>query len=1119
MNRKDLWRRCVIALWFFAAWSAEGGLYSNTVSPGNVPWPGGVVPYVIDPALSPAEQQTYLNGLREFELVANVQFVARTSQTQYIFFKYNPNGPNLVSGSNPQLVEINLLTRGQICHEMGHSFGLQHEHSRPDRDGFVTVLSGNITAGNEHFFNIDSNATAHAAYDFESVMHFGRNVFSTQPGVLDTLQAKPGFERFQPRMGGLALSKGDRAVMKFLYGAGPALSSVVTNTSETGVGSLRAAMHFVSDNPAATITFNIPTSDPNFANGVFTIRPTGYLAPLVIDGAIIDGTTQPGYAGNPLIVLEGSQILPVVGDVPGLLVYAANCTVKGLSFHRFPWVGLALLFADAHHNAIRGCWFGLNHAGTASAPNVTQGVFISSGAHTNTIGGTTVADRNVISGNGQYGIWISGATTRANVVSGNYIGTSLNGLAAVPNAFGGVIATDGSYQNVIGGTPPGARNVISGNASTGVWITGAGVDQNTVRGNYIGLTASGTAALPNTSAGLYIISGAENNLVADNVISGNRIQGIAIADPGTNGNSVIGNYVGTNAAGTAAIANGFTDIAMDIYSSGIAVFGGAKSNVIGGTTAAARNVISGNAAYGVGIDGVGTENNIVRGNYIGTNAAGTAALGNGFADPPSFFLYAGAAIFGGATTNTIGGIVPGAANLICGNGGQGVLIADAGSNLNLVQGNLIGTNAAGSTVLGNNYAGVSIFGGAQSNTIGGTSAPARNIISGNKSQGIAFFDTTTSGNLVQGNFIGTNAAGNAAVANMFSGVEFFAAQGNLIGGLAGARNVISGNGDFGILFTGADTTNNRIEGNTIGGDVLGGGQIPNAFSGVGIFEGHDNTVGGTTVGSSNLITGNTEDGVRIGVDAVRNSIRGNSIFNNVGVGIGLVDGGNLALPPPSLSGATLDTATRVQGSLTSTANTSFRIEFFSNPPAPGSDEGRNFLGGIDVLTNGSGAASFNATLAPIVPAGHVISASATSAAGNTSQFSQVVSVTSLDSDGDGIPNAYENTNGLDPNVNDAALDKDGDGLTNSAEFRAGTDPQSAASRFRVSAATRTANDFAITFTSILGKTYRVEFRDDLASPNWTLLEDQISATGTSTQITDFGAGLLPRRFYRASVQP
>src|ERR1700682_2170197 len=211
--------RYAIAISLFAFRTATAGLYVNTISPGNVPWPGGTVPYVIDSALSAAQQQTYLNALREYELAANVHFVPRTSETQYILFKYDPLGFDQVSGSNPQIVSVSSLTRAQILHEMGHSFGLLHEHTRSDQSTYVNVLTANITTGNQHWFNVDPNGTSQGSYDFESVMHFPRDLFSTQPGVLDTLQAKTGYEKLQPRMGGFALSKGDRAVMKFLYGA------------------------------------------------------------------------------------------------------------------------------------------------------------------------------------------------------------------------------------------------------------------------------------------------------------------------------------------------------------------------------------------------------------------------------------------------------------------------------------------------------------------------------------------------------------------------------------------------------------------------------------------------------------------------------------------------------------------------------------------------------------------------------------------------------------------------------------------------------------------------------------------------------------------------------------
>ena len=193
--------------------TTRAGFAYNGISPASPPWPGGVIPFVIDPALSPQQQQTYLDGIREWELAGNITFIARTNEADYAFFTYDPSGPNRVSGSQPQLVEINQLTRSQICHETGHSLGLDHEHIRPDRDNFVTVETANIIPGNEFWFDINPNGVTNAAYDFESVMHFSRNLFSIDPPNLDTLTAKPGFEVFQPRMGNFALSRGDRAII------------------------------------------------------------------------------------------------------------------------------------------------------------------------------------------------------------------------------------------------------------------------------------------------------------------------------------------------------------------------------------------------------------------------------------------------------------------------------------------------------------------------------------------------------------------------------------------------------------------------------------------------------------------------------------------------------------------------------------------------------------------------------------------------------------------------------------------------------------------------------------------------------------------------------------------
>ena len=153
---------------------------------------------------------------------------------------------------------------------------------------------------------------------------------------------------------------------------------------------------------------------------------------------------------------------------------------------------------------------------------------------------------------------------------------------------------------------------------------------------------------------------------------------------------------------------------------------------------------------------LGTKGNVVEGNEIGTNTPGNTALPNG---------NNGVDIVSGASFNTVGGTVAGSANVISGNAYNGVVIAFAGASDNLVEGNLIGTDAGGTVALPNGANGVEIQGGATNNTIGGTTAGARDIISGNGYAGVLITDSGTNGNVVEGDYIGTNAAGTAALAN------------------------------------------------------------------------------------------------------------------------------------------------------------------------------------------------------------------------------------------------------------------------------------------------------------------------------------------------------------------
>lgn len=983
----------VVAACFALAASAPGGFFYPGTATNTVPWPGGVVPYEFATNLTALQRQIYLDGLREWELAANVRFVPRSNETQYVLFKFDPFGPNFVSGANPQTVEVNSLSRAQVCHEMGHSFGLNHENIRPDRDTFLTVLSNNVSSGNLFWFTIDPAGVTNGAYDFESVMHLGRDFASVQPGVLDTQQANPGYERFQPRMGNLALSRGDRAALAAFYGP-PAvpLTNIVTTTADGGPGSLRAALYYALDHPGTTITFNIPTNDPGFTNGVFVIKPTGHLPPLVTDGTVIDGSTQPGFAGPPLIFVDGSGTIPEAyapGTVTGLLIFAANCTVKNLSFRRFNWNGLTLRYPDATNNTIAGCWCGLDETGTNAAPNALQGILIFDGASRNIIGGTNATARNVLSGNAQYGVWVSGSNTAGNRILGNYIGTDWAGARAVSNAFGGVILTDQTTGNTVGGDTTSARNVISGNVNAGLWITGAGVESNVVAGNFIGLNAAGAAALPNSFVGMYVLDGAKFNRLggtnagARNVISGNISEGIRIAGAGASSNVVLGNFIGTDSAGTNAVGNGFA---------GATIFGQATANWIGGGADGSRNLISGNGSYGVAIGDFGTVSNRVAGNFIGTDVTGTASIGN-----------SGGVVLGwGTTGNMIGGVAPGEANLISGNS-AGVFVGGIGgpgqyTSNNVVQGNWIGLASNGFGALPN-YLGLQVGELAHDTLIGS------NVVSGNNWVGI-YINDFNHNTVVEGNFVGTDSTGVGAVGNAGPGIYLASGSNNVrIGGTTpGAGNVISGNAGDGVYLA---TPGARVFGNRIGVAADGTSPLGNSGSGIYIYS-SSNVVGiGTNgAGAGNHIAFNGQHGVVVS-DRFANVIRGNTMVSNGGRSISL---GTVSSPLPNdpldadsgpnqfqnfpvlTNAAVWGAAMNLRGTLHSTPNRPFLIDYYRSTvaDASGYGEGEFYLGSTTVTTDGSGDAAFNFGAVGAF-SNHIFTATATDlVTGDTSEFSASV---------------------------------------------------------------------------------------------------------------------------------
>ena len=333
-------------------------------------------------------------------------------------------------------------------------------------------------------------------------------------------------------------------------------------------------------------------------------------------------------------------------------------------------------------------------------------------------------------------------------------------------------------------------------------------------------------------------------------------------------------------------------------------------------------------------------------------------------------------------------------------GGAGIRLAGPGGNA--IEGNFIGTDVAGKVARGNGK-GV-VIRATSDNTIGGSTPAARNVISGNGNSGININGPGATGNVVQGNLIGTDITGTLDLGNTNDGIRIDGPAYNAIGGTApGSRNVISGNDNSGIRIGGSTATSTLVQGNFIGTQVDGTSPLGNLGAGVWILaSASDNAIEGTASSTANTIAFNGGGGVLVN-SGTGNIILTNSILSNTGLGIDLSPlgvtandlgdgdtGANNLQNFPELTLATTGVGgTDIEGPLNSAPNTNFRLEFFSNSTCDtsGHGEGAKFLGSIIVLTDGSGYASFNASFATVVPVGQLITATATDPAHNTSEFS------------------------------------------------------------------------------------------------------------------------------------
>ncbi len=469
------------------------------------------------------------------------------------------------------------------------------------------------------------------------------------------------------------------------------------------------------------------------------------------------------------------------------------------------------------------------------------------------------------------GIQIRGSGTDDNVIQGNIVGLAADGAAVIANGGNGVDINQGAIGTIVGGTTAGERNVISGNGNDGITIWSGSTTGTIVQGNYVGTDVTGTLDRGNASRGVIVSGGSDGNLIggstagAGNVISGNGTDGVRIADVGTTGNTVAGNLIGLDAAGTAVITND----ASGVYVSS------AASTTIGGLAAGSGNVIA--AAYGetaIDVFGASATGTVIQGNLLGTDVTGTTELTGG-----SFGVW----IYESPNV-TIGGTAAGAGNVIAGYAVTGVNVSGATGSA-VIQGNVIGTDATGTSDFGGVYA-VTFQNGASNSTVGGTSAGAGNILAFNSTAGVYFFGNAGNGNAIN-------------------------------------QNVMYSNG--------------------LGIDL-----------------------------ESDGVSANDPNDADVGDNALQNY--------------------------PDLVSAVTDEAgtITIDGTLDSTPGTTFRIEFFASVTGNGSGHGEaeTYLGYADVTTDGSGDATFSEAISATVQAGRFITATATDPSGNTSEFSLNVVATS-----------------------------------------------------------------------------------------------------------------------------
>jgi len=377
--------------------------------------------------------------------------------------------------------------------------------------------------------------------------------------------------------------------------------------------SLREAFNEVDAGANAPVQFDIPSSDAGFDGTVWTIRPA--VLPVLTKSLHLEGTTQTANQGDtnpdgPEIVLDGSSAGS--GAVGVDLDDVGESSVVGIVISNWSQAGLQA--SRSSHLDVHGCFVGTDHTGAAAAGNV-KGIVLSGGLGHH-IGGAGTGEGNVISGNTNVGLHLSG--TAYALVYGNRIGTDVTGTSALANSGGGVLLNDGARYNRIGGSRVGEGNVISGNGDRGVKIAGGDAQRNKVYGNWIGASIDGGARLGNRFEGVSIQHGSFNEIGGaesgrGNLIADNGSAGVSLWDADLN--VVAGNRIGTSTPSHLPLGNAGDGVRLEM---------GAQHNTIG-----PDNTISLNGGVGVQVYGATTDYNTITENSIFDNDGRGISLGSG----------------------------------------------------------------------------------------------------------------------------------------------------------------------------------------------------------------------------------------------------------------------------------------------------------------------------------------------------------------------------------------------------------------------------------------------------------------------------------------------------------